>query len=380
MSTLETAPQLVDRRASATPEERSLLGVVRMRDPLGVLSIYVDADPVRASGPRPGWELRLRRELRFLEERLGWAGRHDRAKALRVRLTELESEFVHLFHPSAPGRGRALFVPLSGGEAQRFALHLPLPDLVRLDDTAHVLPLLDAFEAGRPAGVIGVSRTGVRVLDVRLGVAEDVLWLDFEAATATWGEPGGRKLGNPIVRQPSARDRDRHRRQLDERRARFMRKAARQVTDLAHDRGWDLVLLCGDARLVEPLRTQLLAGDPGFDVETQAGSLEWRSEHEIAAVVRQDLARARLRRDRALVGQVREEALRGSAATLGPDDTLRALEEHRVSCLLLDSPDERLAEQMIEHALESGARVTPLAAEAGVALAPHEGVAALLRW
>lgn len=315
-----------------------------MRDPLGVLSIYVDADPVRASGPRPGWELRLRRELRFLEERLGWAGRHDRAKALRVRLTELESELVHLFHPSAPGRGRALFVPLSGGEAQRFALQLPLPDLVRLDDTAHMLPLLDAFEAGRPAGVIGVSRTGLRVLDVRLGVAEDALWLDFEA--------------NP----------------------RFMRQAARHLKELAHERGWDLVLLRGDARLVEPLRMQLLAGDRSFEVETGAESLEWRSEYEIAAAVRPDLARARRRRDWALVGQVREGALSGKAAALGLDDTLRALADNRVSCLLLGGADDRLAEQMIEHALESGARVTPLAPEAAAALKPHEGVAALLRW
>jgi hypothetical protein len=371
--------RLIDRRVAATPEVRALLGVVRLRDPLGVLSIYVDADPARAMGARPGWELRLRQELRFLEEHLGWAGRHDRAEALHARLTALESELVHLFHPSAAGRGRALFVPLGGGEPQRFALQLPLPDSVRIADTAHVRPLLDAFEAGRPAGVVGLSRAGARVLDVRLGVAEDVLWLDFEAATAGRGEPRGRMLGNPIARQPSARNRDRHRRHLDERHSRFRRWAAPRIAEIAQRRGWNLVLLRGDPRLVEPLRAQL-ASDRGFEVETAAGSLEWHSEHEAAAAVGPDLASVRRQRDWALVEQVRDEAQSGRAATLGCDETLDALNHDRVSLLLLGGADERPAERMIRRAFESGARVTPLTPEAAVALEPHDGVAALLRW
>lgn len=387
MSTAEAPPRLVNRRAALPLEGHSLLEVARLHDPLGVLSIYVDADPWRASGARPCWELRFRDELRALEQRLEWAGRHDRAKALRARLAELDDELVQLLHPSAPGRGRALFVPLSSGEPLRFALQLPLPDVVTLGDAVQLLPLLDAFEAGRPAGVVGVSRAGARVLDARLGVAEDVLWLEFEAATASWDEPWGRTVRNSAVRKSGARERDRRERRFEDCCSRFIRSAAGRVELLAEQRGWELMLLRGDAHLVERLRNDLLASNRQLDVETGAGSLEWRSAHEIGAAVAADLAGARRRRDWALVGQARDDARAGGLVALGLGDTLHALGEQRVLRLLLDgTPDHpgrreaHLAERMIGCALESGARVTPLAAEAAGALVPFDGVAALLRW
>jgi starvation-inducible DNA-binding protein len=159
----------------------------------------------------------------------------------------------------------------------------PLPDLVTLGDGAQLLPLLEAFEAGCPVGVVEVSRAGVRVADVRLGMAEDILWVDFETAMVDCRELWG--PGNSAVRQRLADERARHRH------ARFIQLAAGRIGRLAQEHGWDLVLLNGDAHLVEQLRNHPLLLNRTLEVETAAEVAERRSADENAEAAAAGLAR-----------------------------------------------------------------------------------------
>ena len=107
-------------------------------------------------------------------------------------------------------------------------------------------------------------------------------------------------------------------------------------------------------------------------------------------------------RELKLVETVKESAYSGRArGSLGPQETVEALNQGRVEHLLFDAErdyrgqgiEQGLAyeappltdglpvtELMIERALDTGARVTPLVGDAAAALEEHAGVAALLRY
>jgi hypothetical protein len=378
---------------------------VQLRDPVGILSVYVDADPAaRGGGVRPGWEVRIRHDLKAIESRLRADGHHAQADLVG---SGLEDELADLWDPGSSGRGRALFVPLSGGDRQRYTLQMPLPTRATCAEIADAAPLLAAFEAGRPAGLIGVSRERLRVVDLRLGLAEDLLWLELEPGAEPRHRTAPRSLGNPLARQPAGADRDRHRRRLTEHQVRSLTGASERIRQLAAEHDWDLAIVQGDARLVKPLRSAL---ETDLHVETMDGSLEWMTATELGNARAVDIARIRNGHLQGLVAAVCDAALGGGPATIGAGDTLHALGERRVARLFIDSearlhghrtrdgrlavasellpgvavadhlPEPHLAARMIEAALDSGARVTPVFPHASSYLRHFDGVAALLRW
>jgi hypothetical protein len=111
--------------------------------------------------------------------------------------------------------------------------------------------------------------------------------------------------------------------------------------------------------------------------------------------------------ERRLIGEVREHAHGAGAAALGLSEVVAALNQARVAHLIYDpfiryrgsvghdgslhagdetvptygsTPDERLTERVVERALETGARVTPVESAATDGLAEAMGIAAVLRW
>jgi hypothetical protein len=402
-ATTERSP--ADDRQDVEVASKSLTDAVRLRDPVGVLSIYVDADPTtRGGGARPAWEVQIRHDLRSIESRLRADGHHREADLVG---SGLDDELAGLCDPGSSGRGRAVFVPLSGGDRQRFRLQVPLLNRATCAKMADVGPLLAALEAGRPAGLIGVSRERLRVVDLRLGLAEDLLWLELEPGAGQRHRAAPGSQGNPLARQPAGADRDRHRRRLTERQLRRLTGAGERIRRLAAEQDWDLAIIQGDARLAKPLRAAL-EGD--LHVETADGSLEWMTATEVGSATAADIARIRDGHLRGLVAAVCDAALGGGPATIGAGDTLHALGERRVARLFIDSearlhghrtsdgrlavasellpgvavadhlPEPHLASRMIETALDSGARVTPVFPEASSYLRHFDGVAALLRW
>ena len=108
-----------------------------------------------------------------------------------------------------------------------------------------------------------------------------------------------------------------------------------------------------------------------------------------------------------LIGRVREQAHGAGAAALGLSEVVGALNQARVAHLVYDpfvryrgsvagdgtlyaedetaltaaaTADPRLTERIVERALETGARVSPVEGAAADGLAEADGIAAVLRW
>jgi peptide subunit release factor 1 (eRF1) len=374
--------------------------IAALRDPLGVLSVYVDVDPGARSGGRPAWEIEIDNALRELE-----AATEDRH--VRERVAALRPAVEALLDPSRSGRGRALFAALSSGETIEVTLPLPLRTAVVLDETAYLRALLETLEAARPAGVVSVSRADVEAIDWRLGTAAGSVGWEFDADTSEWREYKGPAGGSRA--QQTAPQRDRFERRLEEHQVRFVTSLAPRIEALAREHGWSTVLVGGDPRLREPF-VKALPAVPGLAVLALDAVLGGVRAGELGDLVNGRLEEARLERHRSLAEQAVEQAQAGAAAALGLQETLAALEEGRVAELLLDRdrrweglrdadgnvyapgavppgvdpallvPEPFLGERMIERAAATSAAVVLLDPGAAEPLAAAEGVGALLRW
>jgi hypothetical protein len=396
---------------SALPYTRAALDpleIVRFRDRQGVLSVYVDADPREQAATRPAWVVAAENGLDRIRARAKADGDRERWTAVFRALESLEAELAALLDPRQPGRGRALFATIDGGQVRRVALQMPLVDRVVLDDVADVTPLLVAYDRGRPAGLVVVSHAALRVLEAALGAVEELAVFEVEPETSDWREMKGAAGANPGLAQHAASQRERFERRLDENRDRLIEGAAGELERLRTRRGWDRLVLAGDPRLTQALRDELHVEH--VDVSAVDRTLNGLSAAEIADALGPALEQANARREAALVGRAKDAALSGNAGALGLADVLAALEDGRVEHLLFDpsrpypgarTPDGRLVPEgivppgvdaaeleaepaltghLVERALATDARVTPLSAAGVQSLAGHEGVAALLRW
>jgi protein required for attachment to host cells len=396
---------------SALPDTRAALDpleIVRFRDRYGVLSLYVDADPREQAATRPAWVVAAENGLDRIRTRAKADGDRERWTAVFRALESLEADLAELLDPRQPGRGRALFATIEGGDVRRVALQLPLVDKVVLDDVADLTPLLVAYDRGRPAGLVVVSHATLRVLEAALGAVEELAVFEVEPETSDWRELKGPAGANPGLAQHAASHRDRFERRLDEHRIRLIEGAAGELGRLRAKRGWDRLVLAGDPRLTQALRDELHVEH--VDVSVVDRTLNGLSAAEIIAALAPALEQANARREAALVSRAKDAALSGHAGALGLADVLSALEDGRVERLLFDpsrpyagarAPDGRLvpegtvppgveagklvaepsvAGHLVERALATDAQVTPLSAAGVEALAEHEGVAALLRW
>jgi hypothetical protein len=381
--------------------------IARLSDPIGIISVYVDADPEQLAGPRPAWAVELQNGVRALRDEVKQGQPHERWRAVLDRLDALEPEFERLAEPRQSGRGRALFAPVCGDEVRRLIIQSPLCTMVSLDRSAHVRPLLAALRRARPTGVITVARDQVRAVDWRHGAAEEALDVEFQEPTHEWRRLAGPANRSPATPQSSAPQQDLYDRRLEQHQARFVASVAERVAALSAERGWDRMLIAGDPRLTEPFLGALPRTEGLIVVERVE---EWRSPHDLVRALAPELERADAEADLALVEEARDRAQSGRAGALGLSETLAALAEGRVDHLILDerrplaglrAPDGRLAaegevppgveaaelvpepamaERMIEAALETSAAITPVGGEAAEALGRFGGVAALLRW
>lgn len=351
--------------------------LVAMKDEMGVVSLYVTAEP---GGGAPA----LREALRAVRERVrGWPDRIRRATVLE-HLDALEPEVAELADPNAPGLGRALFAPVCTGEIRRATLQVPVGTSAVLEPTPYVRPMVTAMATSAPAGVAVVRREGVRLIDHRYGLAEDVhrsaFHLDCDGSAP----------------------RERHR--LEECLIRCLHSAAPEISNRIGALRWSDVLLVGDPELTRILAEALRPLDA---VQIGAAVEDGLPAGEVIARIARELAGVRVRRDAELVQRVADLALTGGRGCLGLVPTLGLLNEGRVDCLLLDEngrwrggrgrdgflyaagraphgveiveePD--LGERMIERALESRAEVMTVHRDAVGTLSAHDGVGALLRW
>lgn len=273
-----------------------------------------------------------------------------------------------------------------------------------LDSSPFIHPLLELLDQGRPAGVVLGSREEARLLEWRLGeltlldtFVPDVVQAPHERKGPVGPTPTARQ-GSPKNEQQQARERVQD--------ARFVDHIAAAASELASEHGWDSVLVSAGDRLTERLAEAL--AQPLRDVAIRDPRLLLELDPDsLSATVGAHLEVARGQLETELIGQVRGAAGSGQAA-LGLSEVVGALNEARVAHLLYDSavryqgsvgpdgrlhaenesgpgedppvPEPRLTERLVERALETAARVTPLEGAAAEALGELGGIAALMRW
>jgi hypothetical protein len=383
--------------AAADLDPASLLALLDNADPIGVLSIFVDA-----GAEARGTAIDIHNRLSQLERSVATEGPPERAAALSGTLARFDGRIERLCDPSASGRGRAMFAPLSSDAPIRFSTQLRLPSRVVLDDRPFVHPLLESLEQGRPAGVILVSRDVAEVLEWRHGELLNMARIVFDAV-------GLRERPGPLATRAARHQQTTHVRQRrsHEQRRRFVDRVASEVTELATSRGWERAVVSGDDRLTGPLVRALpdplrenAIHDPRHLIEIESRSLN--------VIVQQLLVRQHAEWDLRLTERILDAAMAAGRAVLGLSDVLAALNDARVMHLVYDPeiryagaiadegqllrPPEtrpqtlgvveepRLTERIVERCLQTGARITPVSGAAAAMLADTGGIAARLRW
>jgi hypothetical protein len=384
-------------------------------DPLGVLTVYVNASPDQKVQQNRNVGASVRRELQALAAggaRRAQGASAERQAALRDRIAALTADDT-LFDLTGTGRGRAAFAPLSDPRILRLDLQLPLEDGVYLADAPFVGPLIAALDRGAPAGIGTIAREAVRLFDRRMGQIEQVheeryvdSWEDAGNDTGQQRSGGGGSASGKGIPQD-----DLFRRTLEDDQRRFLRQQAAAIGREADARGWEWLLLAGEGRLIAAM-ADAVPGSSRRTVVLVERNLSSLGASEIERTIAPELEAARERRQVELVEQARDAALAAHGrGALGLKDVLAALRVGNVSHLLVDqaaahhgfitedgeietadslpadrapwglTAEPRLDERMIEQALSIQAHVTPIEGAAATMLAEvGQGIAAILRW
>jgi hypothetical protein len=363
-----------------------LLDLLRMEDPLGVLSVFVAMPP---DGADRRAEIEIKNKLAHLEDRAGSNGSVLRAEALRSTIALVAPALERLLDPGATGRGGAIFAALGGPEVVSITTPMPLASRVVLDSRPFVRPLLELLDEGEPAGVLLTSARETEVLDWRLGALRRLTRLTREPEE----EQG-----------PATTPHDQRARRERDRRRRWSEDVAADVSRLASEHGGERLLISGDERLTAPL-VEALPPDLRANALLDARRLHEHDEPALAAAVAERLGKDRAGRNARLSRRVRAAALGAQRGALGLSEVVAALNEGRAEHVIYDSalrysgsvaPDgsllaageapglgkhePRLLERILERAFHTGARVTPVDGSAADNLADAGGIAALLRW
>ncbi len=392
-----------------TIDQATIRELLDLEDEQGMLSFYVGHIPAQAADPQPTAPIELRNQIKALRGRLQHGDR-DLAQAIERRLRKLDGPLEQLLDPKEPGRGRALFVGVASGEQHAVSLQLPFRERVVHDATAYVRPLVAALDEGRPATIVVVSRSGVRVLRWATGDAQVTEEARFEPDEDLFrDDSSGPSTSNPQRAMYARSDREGYEERVREHRHRFLKQVLDDVVQRAEAEGTDRMVLSTSPKLRDEVR-DLVHPHEGLRVLVTEQSWESAAPHEIAAQAWPLLRSVHTERERGLVHVARERALAGGPGALGLRHVCEALNAGRVAHLLFDDDlvlegyrssqgtlhpriegqaaqaeleferDPLFVEHLVEQALATKASVTPLAREAAEPLAEHEGVGALLRW
>jgi hypothetical protein len=297
-----------------------------------------------------------------------------------------------------------MFAALSRRWVVRVSAQLLVPNRVVLDRTPFIHPLLELLDEGGPVGVVLASRAQARLLEWRLGeliplreLRAELVEPPHERSGPVGSRPAARH-GTPSGEQRNARDRDRASRLID--------RSASAASRLARERGWERILVSAGERFTDSLLRALppelrkaALPDPRVLLGLDAAAL--------GQLITERIHEAQRELERDLIKRLLERAYPGGSAAFGPSEVVAALNQARVAHLIYDpliryrgsvahdgtlyadnegapayiaAADLRLTERIVERALETGARVTPVEGAAAEGLTEATGIAAALRW
>jgi Bacterial archaeo-eukaryotic release factor family 5 len=384
--------------------------LAEMSDPVGILSLYVTADPHDESS-QPAWRVRARTELKRLRDRAKQSGSRDYYAAVTSRLDDLEGDLETLLDARLHGIGRALFAAISDGYVDVVTLQVPLIDDISIATTPHVRPLVTAWSMAGPAGVVVVSVDEIRFVDLRFGHATDVAAIPHPEDVADRRELTGKGRATVATHHSSASHHDLFDQREEDRLLRYLHGLGGTIAEYVRDRGWEYLAVTGEFKYARMVADGLPPHLPA-DIVTLGQVVTSLTAPKVATVVGPALDDARARRRSSLAERARDAALSPNAehGVLGLEATLGALQEKRVAHLLLAAdgawsgrrspdgtltteydtppgvdpatlqPDPRLDERMIELAFREDAAITVLDGDEGAPLADAEGIGAILRW
>ncbi|MGH3559731.1 MAG: hypothetical protein ACRDTK_19920 [Mycobacterium sp.] len=385
-------------------DEDGLWELSQRTDTLGVLAVYVSTD--RRQDPNlQAVAIDLRNRFRELQRRVAEDAGSDQSRDVAAALERLWPQIEGLASPTASGRSRIAFAALGSDWILRLESAMPVANRVVLDDGPFIHPLLELFDEGRAAGVVLVSAEEARLFEWRAGsslqmlrrIEQQYVEASHERAGQIGGGPEG-QFHTPVREQRRARERDRMQR--------FLAQVTTVATELAGDRGWERILISGGERWTEPT----VASFPQAlrdKVFADARVLNGLDDVALATAVTEWFHDQHTERERQLLGHVRDAAGSGVAA-LGLSQVAAALNAGRVAHLVYDpnvrytgtvgadgalyggdevgpgghpgTPEPRLTERLVERALKTGARISPVEGAADGGLRDAAGIAALLRW
>jgi Bacterial archaeo-eukaryotic release factor family 10 len=384
-----------------TPDYSVVSELASWQTKYGVISIYL---PIDHSERRQGWKVVLRDELKQLTERAHQQGPRELWQALQATSERVIDRFTG-DGVQPRGRCQIAFVEVAERPARDtfFESQLALAQAVVVHDTqSHVLPLLKLLDDGAPLGVLAVSGERVRLWDWRMGEATPLARWEFTPQE----EPHERK--GPTIRDPArsqgttSSGRDQFDSHLENQRERFLRTTGQELSDYAPGNSWREIICFGDE-----VNARRLAD--GFGPHPKFRHIDdhnvlGEEDVQVAQRVERLLDELNSGRELELVERAKNAvyAEGGRGGALGVEETVAALIHGRVEHLLLDAERDYsavalseglaaelsqakfghlgLPELMIDQAMRTNARVTPLERQAATALAESDGVAAILRY
>ncbi|MEO8091785.1 MAG: VLRF1 family aeRF1-type release factor [bacterium] len=382
--------ELLNPPASETPAE-----LLSWRPEYGVVSVYIRVDPGDRS---EGWRTEVRNGLSGVVGPRRGSEDHQASGAIKATAERLQRDLLDQPPRGEPG-GLIGFVEMARkqGEERWYATQIPPRRTEVLHGpVAQIHPLLELLDDGAPLGVAVVSSERIRLLDWRLGRADELHNWELEYFDDDWRERKAQKPRDPARGNAvSAAGRDQHNQRVEANRERF----AEQTGDLAHaeakKRGWRQTLIFGDERYVRQF-TQ------GFGNASELRHVEHTDlisepTAQIKRRVEQMLPELNRSRERSMIERIKEVAYAQARSSLGVQETFQALQEGRVEHLVYDSARDyseaglgstgeagssgpALIEQMIALALSTGAAVTPVEGESAQLLEEQGGVVSLLRY
>lgn len=345
-----------------------------------VLSVYLDVDQ-HDPAEREKWRTRLegliggcRRDLEAAEESAGDMEAFDAAwKRLSHHLREYDS-FV-------PGPG---WVGFATPDRLCYADEVPVPmtDLVRWEMGIRVAPYLRSLERTRPVVAVLADRERARLFEFRNGTEEEPVDLRADTFVGDLSDVGVSKRSSHSTGTRGETATDQAQRILDVGTERMTKDLVKTLGELAGNAG--VLVLGGTPEMVSRLEDALPKSlharafpDPSMHLDMSIA--------EVRVVVDADVSQLTQHRQGQLLDQVADQARARGRATLGLEETERALHALSVDTLLLSrtfiarNPD--LADRLVGSAFLQGAGGEELGEAVGERLDREGGgVAARLRF
>lgn len=278
-----------------------------------VLSLYLNVDPTQRTTEQ--YRLTLRSLLKQAAE-----------EAESADVEAVERYFDHEY--DWQGRGVAIFACEAAGFWRSYSLAVPVHNDIYVSHRPYIKPLTDVLDAYGRYGVILVDREGARMFLFNLGelveatgmLGEEVRRAKHGGASGVAGMRGGvaaraARRGEAVV-------------------MRNLKEMAEAAEAFCNDTGVLRLLLGGTDANVSQFHDMLpkamqerIIGTFSIDVNAPESEVQALSMEVIEEVAEQ--------REEELVAQMIAGWKRGSGAAVGLSDTLAALQEHRVSILLI---------------------------------------------